>query len=453
MSNNITRIEANDFTPLSRANISLLKLSKNNITYIPPGAFQHLKHVIRLDIDQNNLMNLSFNSFRGMDSLEYLNIVLSKIVRIQGFQMNTTNVTLHIPSLVSLNLSMNRISSLSEGVFQGLDVLHVLRLRSCRIRSLQNRTFEGLRSLEILDLGINLLTSIQEPVLQHVPNLRKLVLFNNKISQLDFKFSAKLQHLTLLNLSANQIIEIPRNFFRVKSLMTLDMSKNRLFSLESGPFYHLSNLTKLILKSNPIRTMFSSGLAVLAWRNRWWLNYKCFHLRLLVVGYYELEDARDHQDYRYDLNIIFPDEDEAWVLGEFLVAVQEHLPDFLRNRIVCGDDDLPLGSARLDAIDRVIENTFKNLVVVSNASVNDANFLMTLQMAVSHMNAVQIENVVMVFRGDIPDDHLPYLVKLFLSKNKPYFKWTEEGYQQMIFWEGLAKVLTRNKKMNGVLPL
>ncbi|XP_071488792.1 toll-like receptor 4 [Diadema antillarum] len=389
MSNNITRIEANDFTPLSRANISLLKLSKNNVTYIPPGAFQHLKHVRRLDIDQNNLMNLSFNSFRGMDSLECLNIVLSKIVRIQGFQMNTTNATLHIPSLVSLNLSMNRISSLSEGVFQGLDVLHVLRLRSCRIRSLQNRTFEGLRSLEMLDLGINLLTSIPEPVLQHVPNLRKLVLFNNKISQLDFN---------VLVLSC-------------------------------------------IIGS------------ALAWRNRWWLNYKCFHLRLLVVGYYELEDVREHQDYRYDLNIIFPDEDEDWVLAEFLVAVQEHLPDFLRNRIVCGDDDLPLGSTRLDAIDRVIENSFKNLVIVSNASINDANFLMTLQMAVSHMNAVQIENVVMVFREDIPDNQLPYLVKLFLSKNKPYFQWTEERYQQMLFWEGLAKTLTRNKKMNGVLPL
>ncbi|XP_072181251.1 toll-like receptor 13 [Diadema setosum] len=193
--------------------------------------------------------------------------------------------------------------------------------------------------------------------------------------------------------------------------------------------------------------------SVLAWRNRWWLNYKCFHLRLLIIGYYELEDARDHQDYRYDLNIIFPDEDEDWVLEEFLDAVQEHLPDFLRNRIVCGDDDLPLGSTRFDAMNNVIENSFKNLVIVSNASINDANYLMTLQMVVAHMNDVQLENVVMVFREDIPDNQLPYLVRLFLSKNKPYFQWTEERYQQMLFWEGLAKTLARNKKMNGLLPL
>ncbi|XP_071505267.1 toll-like receptor 12 [Diadema antillarum] len=264
----------------------------------------------------------------------------------------------------------------------------------------------------MLDLGINLLTSIPEPVLQHVPNLRKLVLFNNKISQLDFNFGIG-----------------SASFDGMTSLRKLDLSSDAL------------TREKLVINT------------ALAWRNRWWLNYKCFHLRLLVVGYYELEDVRERQDYRYDLNIIFPDEDEDWVLAEFLVAVQEHLPDFLRNRIVCGDDDLPLGSTRLDAIDRVIENSFKNLVIVSNASINDANFLMTLQMAVSHMNAVQIENVVMVFREDIPDNQLPYLVKLFLSKNKPYFQWTEERYQQMLFWEGLAKTLTRNKKMNGVLPL
>ncbi|XP_071485245.1 toll-like receptor 13 [Diadema antillarum] len=166
-----------------------------------------------------------------------------------------------------------------------------------------------------------------------------------------------------------------------------------------------------------------------------------------------MEDAREHQDYRYDLNIIFPDEDEGWVLEEFMLAVQEHLPDFPRNRIVCGDDDLPLGSTRFDAIDRVIENSFKNLVIVSNASVDDANYLMMLQMAVAHMNDIQLENVVMVFREDIPDNQLPYLVRLFLSKNKPYFQWSEERYQQMLFWERLAKTLTRNKKMNGVLPL
>ena len=107
----------------------------------------------------------------------------------------------------------------------------------------------------------------------------------------------------------------------------------------------------------------------------------------------------------------------------------------------------------MDAIDYVIENSFKIIVIVSNASVNDAHFLTQLQMVVEHMNEVQLEKVVMVFREDIPDNQLPYLVRLFLSKNKPYFRWTDDEYGQRLFWEKLGKVLRANKKMNGLLPI
>ena len=191
----------------------------------------------------------------------------------------------------------------------------------------------------------------------------------------------------------------------------------------------------------------------LAYRYRWWLNYKCFHIKLFIVGFYELEDGREHLDYDYDIDVIFPDSDEAWAKEEFLGALTEHAPQFDRERIVCGEDDLPLGGVRMDAIDYVIENSFKIVVIVSNASVNDAHFLTQLQMAVEHMNEVQLEKVVMVFREDIPDNQLPYLVRLFLSKNKPYFRWTDDEYGQRLFWEKLVKVLRANKKMNGLLPI
>ena len=194
------------------------------------------------------------------------------------------------------------------------------------------------------------------------------------------------------------------------------------------------------------------GIA-LAYRYRWWLNYKCFHIKLFIVGFYEVEDGREHLDYDYDIDIIYPDSDEAWAKGEFLGALTDHAPQFDRERIVCGEDDLPLGGVRMDAIDYVIENSFKIIVIVSNASVNDAHFLTQLQMAVEHMNEVQLEKVVVVFREDIADNHLPYLVRLFLSKNKPYFRWTDDEYGQRLFWEKLVKGLRANKKMNGLLPI
>ena len=104
-------------------------------------------------------------------------------------------------------------------------------------------------------------------------------------------------------------------------------------------------------------------------------------------------------------------------------------------------------------LDYVIENSFKIIVIVSSASVNDAHFLTQLQMVVEHMNEVQLEKVVIVFREDIPNNQLPYLVRLFLSKNKPYFRWTDDEYRQRLFWKKLVKVLRANKKMSGLLPI
>ncbi|XP_072181248.1 uncharacterized protein [Diadema setosum] len=390
-----------------------------------------------------------------------------------------------VPAVKKLQLSRNQLRHIMKETFYPLRCLEQLILGYNHLINLDADMFSMNQKLFFLDFGHNDFTAIPLTALnQLIPSVKKLVLSRNNISRLDFHLSENLQNLNLLNLSSNQMIAIPKIFFRIRSLVTLDISRNRIFSLTSGPLSFLSNLTylttvcspqsisqfvgKSIFDFNPdtvcgpnltiyisvsVLTFSCIIGSVLAWRNRWWLNYKCFHFRLLIIGYYELQDARERQDYRYDLNIIFPIEDEGWVLEKFMIALQVHLPDFQRNRIVCGDDDLPLGGMRFDTIDRIIENSFKNLVVVSNDSVNDANYLMMLQMAVAHMNDVQLENVVMVFREDIPDNQLPYLVRLFLSKNKPYFQWSEERYQQMLFWEGLTKTLTRNKKMNGVLPL
>ena len=176
------------------------------------------------------------------------------------------------------------------------------------------------------------------------------------------------------------------------------------------------------------------------------------YLSSLVLGYIELEDGREHLDYDFDLNIIFPDDDEEWVKENFLPAVVDHLPDVARDRIVCGEDDLPLGGARLNAIDYVIDNSFKTFVIVSNSSFSDVHFNLQLRMAVEQMNEVELEKVVVIFKGDVPQRRLPYLVRLFLSKNKPYFQWDEEG-NQILFWAKLGKAMRGNKRINTLLPI
>ena len=65
--------------------------------------------------------------------------------------------------------------------------------------------------------------------------------------------------------------------------------------------------------------------------HRWMLRYQWFLLKLAVCGYDEIQDAREHGDFEYDLNVIFTDADEEWVRSQLKPSMEERLPDFDRN--------------------------------------------------------------------------------------------------------------------------
>ncbi|XP_071494453.1 toll-like receptor 4 [Diadema antillarum] len=190
---------------------------------------------------------------------------------------------------------------------------------------------------------------------------------------------------------------------------------------------------------------------IMSYNKRWWLQYKLFHLKLLLIGYEEVEDARKHTDYRYDINIIFYDDDLEWVEQVLMPGIEEKLPDL--NRFVCGDDDLPLGMYYMDAVIYVIENSYKTIVVVSEAAVTNHNFITKLRHVVDNMNEEEVEKAILVFVRDLPADNLPYLVRLFLSENKPYILWNEDMYGQLLFWDKLVKNISINRRMNDLMPI
>ena len=352
--------------------------------------------------------------------------------------MINPNLFRNLISLKELYLNQNTILSISADHFKNLNSLIGIKLQRNQIKGVLNKgLFRNNTNLNWVDLSKNAITGIARDTWLPMKTL--------DVSENLFSCVCDLQwfrnHLDISNLTLNNVnktISLPQ--FVGKSILEFDPQ------MACGVNVLAYTCSSLLILSLIV------GIT-LAYRYRWWLNYKCFHIKLFIVGFYELEDGREHLDYDYDIDIICPDSDEAWTKEEFLGALTEHAPQFDRERIVCGEDDLPLGGVRMDAIDYVIENSFKIVVIVSIASVNDAHFLTQLQMAVEHMNEVQLEKVVIVFREDIPDNQLPYLVRLFLSKNKPYFRWTGDEYGQRLFWEKLVKVLRANKKMNGLLPI
>eukprot|EP00057_Strongylocentrotus_purpuratus_P019488 XP_011673962.1 PREDICTED: neuropeptide Y receptor type 2-like [Strongylocentrotus purpuratus] len=101
---------------------------------------------------------------------------------------------------------------------------------------------------------------------------------------------------------------------------------------------------------------------------------------------------------------------------------------------------------------------FRELLDKMNTTIyqrmEDTWFMTKLRMAVEHMNDTKLEKVILIFLEDIDDDHLPYLVRLLLSRNKPYLLWVDDDEDgQELFWAQFQKSMRANRKMNNVIPV
>ncbi|XP_011661189.2 toll-like receptor 4 [Strongylocentrotus purpuratus] len=191
-------------------------------------------------------------------------------------------------------------------------------------------------------------------------------------------------------------------------------------------------------------------IVALVYHYRWPLRYRLFLVKLAVLGYKVMRDARDHNDYEFDLNVIFYDDDEDWIREHLQPALVERLPQFQRN--VFGDEDLVLGMHYLESVDYVVSHSYKTVVVLSSAAVRDRWFILKFRTAMDHVSDTLTEFVVVVFLEDIPDDEMPFLARLYLSDGRPYIHWTEDVRGHEYFFDKLTKSLTINLRTNDRIP-
>ncbi|XP_041457477.1 slit homolog 3 protein-like [Lytechinus variegatus] len=395
-------------------------------------------------------------------------------------------------SLVILNIQHNHFNDFHSApyAFTPLYNLQELDLTDCRIERIDSRMFRNLSSLRKLSLAVNYLKDIPEESFHDLTNLRILRLEFNAVAVIGKHLFSRTSHLKLLSVKNNQISTIdPFTVFPI-NLQTLVIANNPLtctcqlawfrewIEKVNVDFYQkndtrcsstsLGTLNNQTLWSfNPkdycgvdvylivgvslaVVTVLSVG--ILVYVKRWWLNYKMFLLKLAIVGYQEFIEDRTADDYEYQLNLMFHEDNEEWVNDSMKPFLEERMPHL--EHIVFGDRDLHPGFFYLDAICDVIENSHKTVLLLSNQSVKDPWFMTKLRMSVEHMNDTKLEKVILIFLEDIENDRLPYLVRLLLSRNKPYLLWVDDDEDgQELFWAKFQKSLKANREMNNVIPV
>ncbi|XP_030840867.1 toll-like receptor 5 [Strongylocentrotus purpuratus] len=445
-------------------------------------------------IDNPTLFHMTFYPFESLQSLVHLNLRKTRLETVR-LSLLVANISLFdgLVSLTTLDLSENSIGSIYVWAgylsFKPLSALQKLSLEDCQISFLNPLAFEALTFLRVLKLRGNKIKQLPIDILNIFGQMTYIDLHNNRLTYLDINLFLNNSRLTTLLLSENKLTRLNQSTFKLigPSHTSVDLSRNPLecncelswlLTWISGPFV-LINKKKTIcspaslepLREKPLfdfdsKTLCSYNIALytltslaimffvvivlLIFHYRWQLRYKLFLLKLAAVGYNEMRDARDHNDYEFDMNVIFYDDDEEWARERLLPTLEERLPQFERN--VFGDEDLVPGMHYLDAIDYVVSRSYKTVILLSRAAVRDRWFMLKLRTAMDHVSDTQTEFVVAVFIEDIPDDEIPFLARLYLSDGRPYLYWTEDVRGQEYFFDELTKYLTINLRTNDLIP-
>ena len=295
MNNHITEIPTNAFRNLKVERIDLLK---NSLVSVLPGAFTgvevYLKELLiegngnipppyskisnlvnlrmlrlqkfqQYTIEQNNYFDrfpdlevlelYSFVSLTSIDGLAFQN-KLAKLQRLEIINSHLTNIPvqslIHLPSLQKLYIKDSQITTIYSKSFEQLHNLTDLDLSYNKIIILENDAFQVIENhLESLALTFNEITPESMKALSGKTwsKLEQLTLsYNTKLGTVPERSFETMPRLQYLNLVQINLRKISKDFFRgLKTLHTLDLSWNKVETIEAEAFEHTPNLYELKL--------------------------------------------------------------------------------------------------------------------------------------------------------------------------------------------------------------
>lgn len=154
-------------------------------------------------------------------------------------------------SVLSLDLSKNRIFALNRGVFSPLKEVVVIDVSKNKVNQIHRNAFEGLEgSLKLLNLSHNLLGEIYSHNFASLTNLKVLDLSHNHIGALGYSSFSGLPNLKALYLTGNSLQDLgfPAS---LPSLDYLFLGDNKLTSSSVYSITRFaSNITHLDIQDN-----------------------------------------------------------------------------------------------------------------------------------------------------------------------------------------------------------
>lgn len=204
-------------------NIEYLSISETKIFDRP---FQNLNKLIKVELENCDLVEFDFDSINSLTFLEILEM---------SCENSNTELTLKLDlnqlvNLKSLSLNSIQVELITESLNQ------LTKLKLCH-RSFDFSQFE-VPELKCLDIShVDLSQQINIQWFNGMIGLIELNLNHTYLKEVDFINTEKLQNLEILDLSNNCISVLRKGVFsKLKRLKSLNLDYNRIQELDRGTF-------------------------------------------------------------------------------------------------------------------------------------------------------------------------------------------------------------------------
>ncbi|XP_038947244.1 leucine-rich repeat-containing G-protein coupled receptor 6 isoform X1 [Rattus norvegicus] len=234
--------------------LQAMTLALNRIRHIPDYAFQNLTSLVVLHLHNNRIQHVGTHSFEGLHNLETLDLNYNEL---QEFPVAIRT----LGRLQELGFHNNNIKAIPEKAFMGNPLLQTIHFYDNPIQFVGRSAFQYLSKLHTLSL--NGATDIQEfPDLKGTTSLEILTLTRAGIRLLPAGMCQQLPRLRILELSHNQIEELP-SLHRCQKLEEIGLQHNRIWEIGADTFSQLSSLQALDLSWNAIRAIHPEAFSTL----------------------------------------------------------------------------------------------------------------------------------------------------------------------------------------------
>ncbi|KAL6724265.1 hypothetical protein Aduo_019169 [Ancylostoma duodenale] len=276
--NQMVEISDDAFSGMSPV-VQELLLTHNNLTKIPVTAIATLGTILRVDLSNNSIADISdSDAIPSLPKLYDINLGSNKICSIHSSAFRNVKDSIQI-----INLGHNCLNSVPSSSIRGLKQLQALHMQKNNITALEALNFLNLPVLNLLNLAGNKISDVNRQAFLNVPQLKYLYLTNNRISKLTPHQFASFDQIEMIDLTGNEITDIPsecmaqlpqlrqlflggnriqtigKNAFANSSIVILSLVNNQLKEITEGMLDGMPNLQSVVFKNNKINSIHQNA--------------------------------------------------------------------------------------------------------------------------------------------------------------------------------------------------